>query len=227
MNKIKEKIYQNKRVQELAKEIVLNQHLIADPNKYVVCNKREPNSRVFLEDKYLEGCKVLSSREKMLEELDPDAVWAEVGVATGYFSEKILEICNPKKLYMIEFDENYCKELHNKFKKEIESGVVEILQGDSVEMLKSLPDNCLDYIFLDATHDYEHPKAELEMCRYKVKGTGCIMGHDYTRLSMWECAQYGVIEAVNEFAINNSYKLKFITLDMLHSNSSYGLEKMN
>lgn len=101
------------------------------------------------------------------------------------------------------------------------------MQGDSVDMLKSLQDDCLDYIFLDATHDCEHPKAELEVCRYKVKEMGCIMRHDYIRFSMWKCAQYGVIEAVNEFAIKNSYKVKFLTQDMLYTNSSYGLGKMN
>lgn len=49
-----------------------------------------------------------------MEELNFNAVWAEVWVATGYFSKKILKICNPKKLYMIEFDVNYFKELHVK-----------------------------------------------------------------------------------------------------------------
>lgn len=63
MNRIKEKIFENKRNQEFAKGIVFRQHTMADPNRYIVCNKRESNHKIFLKDKYLEGCKVLSSRE--------------------------------------------------------------------------------------------------------------------------------------------------------------------
>lgn len=49
------------------------------------------------------------------------------------------------------------------------------------------------------------------------------MGHDYTRFSLWEARQYGVIEAVNEFIVSNNYEMRYITMDMLSSNSSYAL----
>lgn len=98
----------------------------------------------------------------MLDYMEPNKVWAEVGVAEGYSSDLILKKCSPSKLYMIEYGYDYCVKLRERFKKEIESGLVGILEGDSVQMLKLLEDNSLDYVFLDATHDYEHPKNELE-----------------------------------------------------------------
>ncbi len=217
---------QNKRAQDFAVGIVKQKKLLSDPHKYFQCNKREPNPSVFLENKYLEHSKLISSREQLLEYCEKGKVWAEVGVAEGYFSDKILNICNPSKLYMIEYGAEYVRELEKRFSKEIKEGTVQILHGDSCEKLTALPDNELDYVFLDATHDYEHPAKELAICKDKVRDSGMIMGHDYTRFSLWEAEQYGVVEAVNEFCIKNSYEFLYLTMDILHSNASYALKKM-
>ena len=64
------------------------------------------------------------------------------------------------------------------------------------------------------------------MCHHKIKDDGIIAGHDYTRFSLWESGQFGVVEAVNEFAIHNDYEMVYLTLDMLHSNSSYALRRI-
>lgn len=225
MNRIKKLICRNELIQKYAIAIVRGGHVMADPDKYFECPKREPNSKVFLRDEHLEGCQVLSSREKLLEKMPENAVCAEVGVAEGYFSDKILRICKPAKLYMIEYEKRFCENLRKRFASEIETEKVEILEGDSVEMLKKLKDGSLDYVYLDATHDYAHPAKELRVCDTKVKCGGYIMGHDYTRFSMLEARQYGVIEAVNEFIVLNDYEMKYITLDMLSSNSSYAIYK--
>ena len=213
-------------IYRIAKRLARSKHLLADPDKYFTCEKRKPNPKVFLTEKNLQNCKVLPSREKLLDKMPRGGVCAEVGVAEGYYSRIILDVCNPRKLYMIEYNAEYVRNLRQRFSKEITDGVVEVLEGDSVEMLSTLPDNSLDFVYLDATHDYEHPKAELNVCKKKVKSEGIIAGHDYTRFSMWESGQYGVIEAVNEFAVANDYEMIYLTLDVLHSNSSYALKKI-
>ena len=45
--------------------------------------------------------------------------------------------------------------------------------------LYSLPDNHLDWLYLDACHDYKPVSIELENGLNKVKKGGFIMGHDY------------------------------------------------
>lgn len=222
MNRLKKLIYKNKKIQEAAVSIVRKEHILANPNLYFECPKRNQNPKVSLRKEHLGNCQVLPCREDLLKQMPKNAICAEVGVAEGYFSEQILQICNPEKLYMIEYGKNYCENLRKKFAVEIHNGKIEILEGDSVEMLRSLPDNILDFVYLDATHDYKHPAMELCVCKDKVQG-GYIMGHDYTRFSLWEAQQYGVVEAVNEFIISNNFEMRYITLDMLSSNSSYAL----
>lgn len=64
---IKEIFIRNKLAQKIAKVIVRRSHVLADPNRYVRCDKRTPNPQVFLKDEYLKNCEVLSCREVMLE----------------------------------------------------------------------------------------------------------------------------------------------------------------
>ena len=47
---------------------------------------------LYIDDKQLENCKVVSSREKILEVLPKNGICAELGVENGIFSNKILDI---------------------------------------------------------------------------------------------------------------------------------------
>jgi hypothetical protein len=54
-------------------------------------------------------------------------------------------------------------------------------------------DNSLDFVFIDAAHDYENVKADITAWYPKVKVGGTIAGHDYG----WPGS--GVHDAVNEY----------------------------
>jgi hypothetical protein len=71
----------------------------------------------------------------------------------------------------------------------------------SVEAATNFEDNSLDFIFIDAAHDYDNVKADIQAWYPKLKPTGVFAGHDYTK--SWP----GVIQAVNEFVQNNNLKL--------------------
>lgn len=57
---------------------------------------------------------VFADRDKLVECLPRGAVWAEIGVYRGDFSQKILELCAPSELYLVD---NWAFELgeHNPF----------------------------------------------------------------------------------------------------------------
>lgn len=180
---------------------------------------------------HLEHCRVFPNRRAMLQSFPRDAVAAEVGVATGDFSADILEFVEPKKLYLIDAWEmkghpNYGPEGHSKtrrrFANEIESGQVKMLRGLSWEMLGSLDDHSLDWVYIDAAHDFESVRRDLEVAKKKLAPDGIISGHDYTRWGK-RGRRFGVLEAVNRFCIENSYELLAITLENDY-NWSYALK---
>ena len=63
----------------------------------------------------------------------------------------------------------------------------------SLAASRIVPDKSLDFVFIDAAHDYESVLTDLELWFPKIRDGGIIAGHDY-------CEHYnGVIKAVNEF----------------------------
>jgi hypothetical protein len=81
--------------------------------------------------------------------------------------------------------------------------IIEI--GYSYNWLAAQPDESLDWVYLDSTHNYEGTKRELELLDYKVNDTGLILGDD------WQTERnhihHGVCLAVNEFVKASNFEL--------------------
>lgn len=194
--------------------------------------ERPPYPEVPLDSRNIQNCKLVKNRLAMLEELAAESAdWkmAEIGVAFGDFSEQILKICAPKRLYLIDcwdserFGEGVAL-VREKFKPEIEQGRVKIMQGYSMEKLQEFEDGELDLAYIDTVHDYETTKQELELCERKVKSGGYICGHDYARYNVYSRMDYGVFDAVNEFAVCRDYEFIYLTMEK-HGLQSFCLKK--
>jgi len=68
-----------------------------------------------------------------------------------------------------------------------------IHQKTSVDAVKKFKDGSLDWIFIDANHEYEYIKENLLLWTPKVKKGGLVSGHDYG--NKWK----GIKKAVDEF----------------------------
>ena len=84
--------------------------------------------------------------------------------------------------------------LYKEFMHNIEpvSSVVTALRMESLKAAWDFEDGSLDFVFIDASHDYENVIADIIAWYPKVKEGGVIAGHDYPT---WE----GVKKAVNEY----------------------------
>jgi hypothetical protein len=188
---------------------------------------------VRLSAEHLSGTRVLPDRETMLTTLPQNGVVAEVGVADGRFSECILELNKPSRLYLIDawampnhpqYGEGGHRLIARKFESQISAGLIEVRRGMSWDMLEELPDDHLDWIYIDAAHSYDAVRKDLEVARRKTKDEGFIAGHDYVRWGRFG-ARFGVLEAVNEFCIQHRYAFAFLSLES-NLNWSYALRKM-
>ena len=209
--------------------------------------KRVRNVDDALEYKHLQNLRAFQNRKEMITSFPKDAFVAEVGVAAGDFSSIILRETMPKKLYLIdiwlkgEHASGLGLKLHRKraknskktddldvvrtkFAEEIESGRVEICHGSSLPMLDQLADRSLDWVYLDARHDFRSVRADLEAILPKLRSSGIIAGHDYVR---WGRFGYrgGVIEAVHEFCKNHNFELFALSFDS-HYPPSYAIRPM-
>lgn len=143
-------------------------------------------------------------RGKLLEGLPKGGIVAEVGVWEGNFSERILEICEPKELHLIdpwlfqpEFGNTGFGRKKNEDRMEaIYEGVVakfkddprvKIHRGTSDEMLAALPDGFLDWIYLDGNHNEPFIDNDIALSLKKVKHDGIICGDDFN----WQATTSG------------------------------------
>lgn len=147
-------------------------------------------------------------------------IGAEIGVLKGSFIDYLLQT-QPEKLYCVDpwyrLTSNWSWAVGNQstvtalvnllqnFKKEIGTGQLEPRVEFSIEFLQSLQDDSLDWVYIDASHDYNETIAELELALKKVKASGYILGDDYDPDP--GSAQYGVYKAVNKMVDNGKMEL--------------------
>ena len=82
---------------------------------------------------------------------------------------------------------------------------VEILKGDSKEIIPILDLTDIDYVFIDGGHSYETVKNDLNNCKAIIDNNGIILCDDYN-LSYAP----GVKEAIDEFSFKENYDLKIV-----------------
>ena len=171
-------------------------------------------------------------RLELLLRMPRNSVCAEIGVYKGDFSQMILKIVKPRKLYLIdpwkyESDKTYKKALYggkrkgqeemdriyysvlNRFEQEINSGIVTICRVSSEKSAHDFSDNYFDWVYIDGNHLYEYVKKDLELYYPKVRPGGFITGDDYGVVGWWN---NGVQRAVDEFV-----KVRNLRLDVIES----------
>jgi len=185
-----------------------------------------------LKDKHIQNARFVLDRLALLRDFPPNGVCAEIGVASGDFSQKILDISQPQKLHLIDMwsSDRYGLECENlvlsRFSKEIASEQVMINRGRSTDVLSAFSDGYFDWVYIDTVHDYTVTAKELEICRHKVKKGGIIAGHDFVMGNWKSRIKYGVIEAVYEFCEKNNWEFLAITME-LNGNSFAVKEQEN
>ena len=143
-------------------------------------------------------------RDRMLGQLPKGAVVAEIGVWEGFFSGRIMEICAPATLhlidpwlYMPEFantgfgrkkNEHLMEQKwHDVVARFKEQPQVKVHRGLSEVILGGMPDGCLDWVYIDANHNEPFIGNDLALCLAKVKHDGIIAGDDFN----WQSDQSG------------------------------------
>jgi hypothetical protein len=172
-------------------------------------------STLFLRPEHLEGAVLLPHRDALVETL-PYGVGAEIGVAFGDFSEKLLP--RASKLYLIDawVGERYepgRKMVADRFAAEVAQGRVVIKRAKSVDALKRLPNHSLDWIYVDSDHSLPTTRAELKLALAKVKPDGVIAGDDFSVGNPKKGLPYGVIQAVHEFCLEHGWKFTHLTME--------------
>lgn len=139
------------------------------------------------------------------------AHFVEVGVWKGRSAAYMtVEIINSGKTITLDLVDTWAGseehqpmmyDLYGVFEKNIKPvrSYVNVKRMDSLSAAKTYEDKSLDFVFIDAAHDYKSVKADIQAWLPKIKPGGYLAGHDYPT---WE----GVTKAVDEFFPEGSIK---------------------
>ena len=164
----------------------------------------------------------VNNREDFLIELNKllptNNIGVEIGCLYGDFSQQILDIIAPEKLYLIDpyskgkteysnglntaysTDEDY-KNIIKRFYVEMFNNQISIYREFSYDVVDRFSDNSFDFIYIDSSHIYPDVKQDLNDWLPKLKQEGFMCLHDYA-----EIADFGVIKATDEFLEEHNFE---------------------
>lgn len=155
---------------------------------------------------HIDGWFTFQNLYRQIADWIPDGgTWVEVGVYSGKsFSFGIVECLNRGKNVEFVAVDMFPREWINPgenrppvfqmFQSAMKplEGHFKVAIGKSTDVARQFADESIDFVFIDAAHDYDNVRADLIAWTGKVRPGGIIAGHDY------ENDYQGLMQAVNE-----------------------------
>ena len=131
---------------------------------------------------------------------------AEVGVAYGIFSKRMLDVIPNLNLLCVDCWGS--RKRHHCYSDAIKTlGVypgANIICATSMVAVRQIPHRWLDFVYIDANHTYESVLEDITGWTKRVRRGGIVSGHDYYLSNK---GNLGVIQAVDEFVKSKNYQL--------------------
>jgi spermidine synthase len=165
-----------------------------------------------IENYKLENAKLFGDRFSAIHFVVPENPrYLEIGVGDGHYSQHIVDYKKPQLMHLLDIYSmgdpiygHYTAETHEQYILNKFAGQsVKTIKGHSTKVLSQLSDNKYDYIYLDASTDFNGVLYELEMASKMLDTNGVIGINDYTYFSPIDKMEYEVVEATNMFLFNN------------------------
>lgn len=118
---------------------------------------------------------VRPSIEWVLYKLGQGKVIMEVGIGDGSNAKVMLSLLNPSKMLLVDMREDEPWKCYNTFT----CPPCEVHLGLSQRVLRGLPENSLDFAYIDADHATEPVVSDILNCIRLVKVSGVVGGDDY------------------------------------------------
>lgn len=150
---------------------------------------------------------------------------AEIGVEKGKFSEYMLKTIPNLDLLCVDSwtpgEDRMSQAVGLRFAAEREAEArarlanyprAKIVKGFSMDIVRDIPYESLDFVYIDACHDFDFVVQDIVEWAKRVKKGGIVAGHDY-----YKFRSAGVIEAVDAYIKCHQIRLAFLTKELTPS----------
>ena len=185
-----------------------------------------------LKAEHTEGARLFANRVDALQMLPKNTRVAEIGVARGDFSRRIIDLLEPTKFDAFDvfrlheagfFWGKHASEHFNnlsqrefyerRFETEINSGRIEIFEGDGATKMTERPNAYYDVIYIDGNHSYKGVLRDAVASAPKLRQDGILVFNDYVLRDSFTGDIFGVVPVVNEFCVERGWKIIYFALE--------------
>jgi len=147
----------------------------------------------------------------------------EVGVQRGRNAWRMFQTIPNLHLFLVDpyrnhnfGDRRWDERDNQKFKKQTaarlkDNWVIQYLYDFGENTFNEIPDNSLDFVYIDGDHSYEFVMLDILLFRRKVKRGGIISGHDYFYKNSRQARLAKVTAAVDDYTRRHGIKPFFVT----------------
>ena len=140
-------------------------------------------------------------------------VGAEIGVAGARYSECLCQVIPGLKLYCVDTWQRYPGNRRGGLQKQHDDNYelaqkrlapfdATLIKKFSMDAVKDFADGSLDFVYIDANHDFDFVMEDIINWAKKVKKGGMVSGHDY-----YQFHHSGVVEAVDAYVKTHNLEL--------------------
>ena len=105
--------------------------------------------------------------------------WVELGTFVGESANMILGCTNIKHIDGVDSSEYSFKQANTRLQRFITNKRCSLHNKSSYDFLKEISNNYMDVIYIDANHEYDFVKQDMELSFEKLKNHSFLSGHDY------------------------------------------------
>jgi len=135
-------------------------------------------------------------------------IGAEIGVQQARNAQVMLDTIPDLKLYLIEpYKDNpdtrrWGDEIHTRIRRRAHTRLkgmnVEWIEDFSLNASLQIPNESLDFVYIDGDHSYDYVMLDIQLWSRKVRKGGIVSGHDYHYMKS-KSGNFQVVRAVNDF----------------------------
>jgi len=152
-------------------------------------------------------------------------VGCEIGLEKGKNAQTMFECIPNLKLYAVDpykqhsrcsnkassylglWDEHYLEGIKEQAQKRMQGRNAIIIEKFSEDAAHNIPDNSLDFVYIDGDHSYDFVLQDVILWGRKVRKGGIVSGHDYYFDSNKEGRYAKVTQAINDYT--NVHHIEF------------------
>jgi hypothetical protein len=144
---------------------------------------------------------------------------AEIGVHSGSHARHMLRVIPKLKLLLIDpwvaYENSSAESMEGRFqrcKRRLRNKNVVYIRKPSMEAVQEVKDLSLDFVYIDAMHDFDNAMMDYIVWSPKVKIGGIVSGHDYAN-----SGRLGVFKAVEAYTFSHNIHDYYATGRIRHA----------